>query len=192
MPYTPVEHRIGIQPIAIANVPNATLQSGQSPFFNQEHPLGTVIRAADPVYGEGEFIYLQMAPAQAVGSLVTFGGYGAVAGGAASASQYQAALAPSAANIDKPLAVAMAAFPAPAPATAFGWFQISGQAVAATNGTAAGAPAPVYLAGAGLVTTTQANGRQVLNAQSVTNNGTPAGNFIVLAIDRPFAQGQVV
>jgi hypothetical protein len=192
MPYTPVENRIGIQPIAIANVPNATLQSGQSPFFNQEHPLGTIVKAYDPVYGEGEFIYLQMVSGQVVGSLVTFGGYGAVAGNAASQSQYQAALAPSAANSNKPLAVAMSAFPAGSPVTAFGWFQIGGQAVVATNGTAAGAPAPVYLAGSGQVTTTQANGKQVMNAQSVTNNGTPPGNFIVLAIDRPFAQGQVV
>ncbi len=72
------------------------------------------------------------------------------------------------------------------------WCSIGGQAVVATNGTAAGAPAPVYLAGSGQMTTTQANGKQVMNAQSVTNNGTPPGNFIVLAIDRPFAQGQVV
>jgi hypothetical protein len=192
MAYTPVDHRLGIQPIATMNVPNSALQSGQSAFFNQEHPLGTVVKGYDPIYGEGEFIYLQGASAQVTGSVVTFGGYGAVGGGPVSQSQYQAALAPSTANLDRRLAVAMAAFPSGSPATAYGWFQISGQAVVATNGTAASAPAPVYLAGSGQVTTTQANGKQVLNAQSVTTNGTPAGNFVVLEINRPFAQGQTV
>ena len=67
MAYTPVEARFGVQPIAFPITPNTVLQSGQSPFFNKEHPLGTIIRAYDPVYGEGEFIYLQMVAGQAVG-----------------------------------------------------------------------------------------------------------------------------
>ena len=77
-------------------------------------------------------------------------------------------------------------------ATQYGWYQISGNAVVATNGTLAAGPAPIYLAGTGQVTSTQANGKQVVNAVNVTATGTPASGQAVIEINRPFAQGQVV
>lgn len=193
MAYTPVENRLGIQPINIANVPSTLLQSGQSPFLNAEHPLGSIVRAYDPVYGEGEFIYLQMVTATVVGSAVTWNGYGAVSGqGATLRGQYQSALAGTTANQGQPVAFAMVAFPTGAPATAFAWFQIAGNVVAATNGTLAAGPAKVYLAAAGTVTSTQANGVELVNSINVTATGTPAVNQAILSINRPFAQGQVV
>ena len=192
MAYTPVENRLGIQPIAVMNVPNTALQVGQSPYMNAEHPLGTIVRGYDPVYGEGEFIYLQGVSTQVVGSVVTWNGYGTVSGQTGTKSQFQAALAAATANQGQPLAVSMAAYPSGSPATAFGWFQISGNAVAATNGTLATGPAKIYLAGTGQVTSTQANGAEVVNAINVTATGTPAANQAVISIDRPFAQGQVV
>jgi hypothetical protein len=38
----------------------------------QKHPLGTRIRAIDPVYGESEFVYLKGVASTVAGSVVTF------------------------------------------------------------------------------------------------------------------------
>jgi hypothetical protein len=172
MAYTPIENREGIQPIAVSSpVPS--------------HPLGTIVRAFDPLYGEGEFIYLVGVAATVVGSVATWGG---VSGsGAAGKPIYQTALAPSTANLGQPLAIAMSANVA----GQYGWYQIAGTAVVAENATFAAA-AKAYLAGSGQLTTTQANGKQVLNALTVAADGTPAGGQGLIHVNRPFAQGQTV
>lgn len=181
--YTPVENRIGIQPIANSNAAlPSTYQTGQSQFFGQAHPLGTKVKAYDPVYGEGEFIYLLGVASTVVGSLVTWNG------NSSGTPTYQTTLAPSTANLDQPLAIAMSANVA----GQFGWYQIDGNAVIATNGTLAAGPGPVYLAGSGQVTSTQANGKQVLNAINVTATGTPSAGLAVVEIHYPAAQGQTV
>lgn len=38
----------------------------------QKHPLGTVVKANDPTFGEGEFIYLKGVASTAVGDVVAF------------------------------------------------------------------------------------------------------------------------
>lgn len=168
MAYTPSTPELGIQPIGL----NSTVQN---------HPLGRIITAYDPVYGEGEFIYLLGVASTVIGSVVTWGG--ATTG----TPKYLTALAPATAHLAQPLAVAMSANVA----SQYGWYQISGQAVVATNGTLTAA-APVFLAGSGQLTTTQANGEQVVNATSIVATGTPASGLAVVEIMRPFAQGQVV
>lgn len=77
-------------------------------------PLGTIICAHDPDYGDGEFIYLKGVASCAVGSWVTY-----------NADDFSTALL--AADAIGPVAVAMAA----TVAGEFGWFQISGKAVGA-------------------------------------------------------------
>ena len=69
MSYTPIEAREGVQPIALAA-------------NSQNHPPGTIVRAFDPSYGEGEFIYLLGVGGTVTGSVVTWGG---VAGSGATA-----------------------------------------------------------------------------------------------------------
>lgn len=202
MAYTPIESRLGVQPIAFGNVGNTLFQSGQSPFLNKEHPLGTIIRAYDPVYGEGEFIYLQMVGGQSPGHLVTWGGYGAVVGdGATLEAQYQAALTTNTAGQSRPVGVAMAGYPTAVgglqPTAAFGWYQIAGNAVVFTNNTATGAPTRIYQsATAGLVTSTQANGLQIVNSQLVQAVGTPANvnvaSAVVAAGGTGYVTGQIV
>ncbi len=142
--------------------------------------LGTTIRASDPVYGEGEFIYMLGVAATIAGSLVTWGG-------GLGSPTYQTTICPSTANLDAPVAVAMSANLA----GFYGWYQVSGNAVVATNGTLAGAGAPVYIGTAGTVTSTVAAGKQILNAVSNTATGTPAANQAVVFINRSFAQGQI-
>jgi hypothetical protein len=168
MTYVPDENRLGIQPIAVSSA-------------TQNHALGTIIRAADSTYGDGEFIYLKGVGSTVVGSVVTYGG------ASTGVPTYQTALAAATAGQAAPLAVAMSANLA----SQYGWYQISGMAVAATNGTLT-AGVKVYLAGSGQLTSTQANGVQVDGAVSVTATGTPASGQAVVEINRPSAQGQIV
>jgi len=79
------------------------------------HPVGTVVRAKDPTYGEGEFIYLKGVASTAVGSWVTY-------------NMDDGTTALLAANAIGPVAVAMSANIV---ATTYGWYQISGKAVGA-------------------------------------------------------------
>jgi hypothetical protein len=190
--FTPVEARFGIQPIAFVNVPNTTLQSGQTPLANQEHPLGSIIRAYDPVYGEGEFIYLQMVASTLVGSWVTYGAYGTTTPSGTTGAEFLSALLPSTGNLAQPVAVAMAAYPSGSPTYALGWFQIAGLALAVASATnSVTANVPVFAAGSGAVTATLAAGKEVLNARSVTAEGTPAALQFLCQINRPFMQGNI-
>ena len=63
----------------------------------------------------------------------------------------------------------------------FGWYQIAGTAVVAENAPFAAA-SKAYLAGSGQLTTTQANGRQVVGAVTVASDGTPAVGFGLIEI----------
>lgn len=170
MAWIPTTHEAGWQGITVTNT-------------TQQHPLGTIITGWDSTtYGFGEFIYLLGVASTIAGSVVTYGG------NSSGVPTYQTALAPSTAGLAQPLAVAMSANVA----AQYGWYQITGAAVCATNGTLAAGPAPVYLAGTGQLTSTQANGKQVVNAINQTATGTPATNQAVVYLMRPFAQGQVV
>lgn len=170
---------LGFAPIASTKVAQTTMSAGgRSP----GPELGDIVRATDPIYGSGEFIYLLGVAATAVGSLVVWDG------ASAGTPTYQTALCPSTAGLDQPVAVAMAANLA----GFYGWYQIAGHAVIATNGTLAAGPGPVYIGSAGNITSTQANGKQILNARNDTATGTPSANLAVVQINRPMAQGQVV
>ena len=142
--------------------------------------VGTMQRASDPTYGEGEFIYLLGVASTVVGSVVTWGG-------GAGTPTYQTALAPATANLNQPLDVAMSANLA----GFWGWYQVRGNAVVATNGTLSGAGVPVYLAGSGQVSSTAVAGKQMVNAVSNTATGTPSAGLAVVAIELPFAQGAI-
>lgn len=166
--YTPIENRLGLP--AIGSSSSTALVAP-----------GTIIRANDPVYGAGEFIYLLGVAATILGSVVTYNG------NSAGTPTWQTALAPATANLAQPLAVAMGANLA----GNYGWYQISGAAVCATNGTLAAGPGPVYLAGSGQLSSTGVAGKQMVNAVNVTATGTPAANQAVVNIDRPFAQGAI-
>lgn len=168
MAYTFIDSTLGLQPIATTDTV-------------QNHKLGLIMKAEDPIYGAGEFIYLKGVVATVVGTLVVYDG------AATGTPTYQTALCPSTAGLAQPVAVAMSANVA----NQYGWYQIAGSAVMATNGTLAAGPGPVYIGSAGNVTSTQANGKQILNARNDTATGTPAANQAVVQINRPFAQGQV-
>src|SRR3954454_14814468 len=97
MAYVPQSPQLGIPPIA-STLP-LSLAAGKS----VPAKLGDVIKAVDPVYGVGEFIYLLGVASTVIGSVVTFDG------ASAGTPTWQTALAPSTAGLDQPLAVAMSA-----------------------------------------------------------------------------------
>lgn len=145
----------------------------------QNHKLGTIVRAHSDTYGEGEFIYLLGVASTVVGSVVTY-----------NASTYQTTLIPNTANLAASVAVAMSANVA----SQYGWYQISGLAVAKKTNVSWEPQKAAFISGtAGRVMDTVASGKQILNAKSANlTTTTSTTSTIVLEINRPFAQGQVI
>ena len=96
----------------VINTPIAGAQPIADRDTTKRHPYRTQVRAVDPTYGEGEFIYLKGVASCALGSWVTY-------------KEEDGTTTLLAANAKGPVAVAMAA----TTASYYGWFQISGTAV---------------------------------------------------------------
>lgn len=155
--------------------------AGAQPIANtettQKHPIGTIVRAVDPTYGEGEFIYLLGVASTAVGSPVTYNKTTGVT-----------ALAPVGANKPQPVAFAMSANVA----NQYGWYQISGIAVAAktatvclVSGVAVGILTTGLVAGTG-------TGKEVEGALVAATASAATGRTTVqLVINRPHMQGRI-
>lgn len=141
--------------------------------------LGTVVTAVDPTYGAGEFIYLLGVASTVVGLAVTY-----------SPSTYQTALLPNTANLGQPVAWAMSANVA----SQYGWYQIGGIAVAKKTNVSWEASKAVFISGtSGRVMDTVASGKQILNARSANvATVTTTTSTVLVSINRPFAQGQVI
>lgn len=100
MAFQVTDGRVGVQAIATAST-------------TKNHPLGTVIRAQDPTYGEGEFIYLTGVASTVVGSVVEYN------------TSFQSGLETTALAEPQPNAVAMSVNVG----SSYGWYQIGGNAV---------------------------------------------------------------
>ncbi len=140
----------------------------------QKHPLGTIVRAVDPTYGSGEFIYLLGVGSTLAGSMVTY-----------NATTYQTTLSASTAYQAVPVGFAMSANVA----SQYGWYQIEGLAVARKAAQKFTPQVKAY-AGVGLVNSTASIGKGVVNARSanLTTTTSTASN-VTLLINRPFLQG---
>lgn len=164
MAYVFTENATGWQPIATTQTTKA-------------HPLGTIRRAYDPTYGEGEFIYLAGVASTVVGSLTVYDQFLATT-----------TLAPATAG-KGPVAVAMSANVA----SQYGWYQIAGcAAVKAPNAMTPGADVFMLAATPGSVDDAQVNGEQIVNAVVSATTGTPSSGLGLIQINRPFLQGQIV
>lgn len=139
-------------------------------------PLGTIVRATDPTYGAGEFIYLKGVASTVVGSMVDYDPYLATT-----------ALSPATGG-KGPVAVAMSANVA----SQYGWYQISGvAAVKAPNAMVVGAEVFSLAATPGSVDDAAVAGEQILGAAVSTTTGTPSSGLALIVINRPFHQGQI-
>lgn len=100
----------------------------------QNHPLGTIVRAYDSTYGQGEFIYLKGVASTAVGNIVEYD------------TSFQTALNTTALNKPRALAVAMSA----CVANEYGWYQIAGEAICKKSAAVSFAADTGLAAGSGL------------------------------------------
>lgn len=131
--------------------------------------LGDIVKAVDPTYGVGEFIYLKGLDSTAVGTWVTY-------------NQDDNSTTLLAANAIGPVAVAMSA----SVTGKYGWYQISGKAIGkALTGYAD--DALVYAtATAGSVDDTVVAGDRVKNAKGASAVGTPSAGLAEFEIQRPW------
>lgn len=156
MAFFPTETRIGFQPIA--NTETSALVS-----------LGTIVRAVDPVYGAGEFIYLAGVASTAVGSWVTY-----------NPDDFSTTLL--AANAIGPVAVAMSANVA----SQYGWYQIQGKAVGKVLSGFVDNANVYATATAGSVDDAVVAGDRVKGAVGASAIGTPSAGLAEFEIARPF------
>lgn len=143
----------------------------------QLHPLGTIVRAKDATLGEGEFIYLLGVASTVVGSIVNYDGAG-----------FQTALDTAAVTgPSRPLAVAMSANVA----SQYGWYQISGLAVATKANTVSFADGAGLGSASGLAvavaTGTVLQGAVVRTVASAKSDVTT----VAIAINRPHGPSDV-
>jgi hypothetical protein len=166
MAYRIIDNIIGAQPIANTETT-----------ANPAHPVGTIVKAIDPTYGAGEFIYLLGVASTAVGSLVTY----TIASGLT-------VLAAVGANKTFPIAVAMSANVA----AQYGWYQISGIAVCKKTCTVSlAANAAVGVLTTGLVAGT-GSGKEIQGALvSVVASATAGRTTVAVILARPHLQGRV-
>ena len=162
MTWVPRENEAGIQAIATTST-------------TQQHKVGKVIRAADPTYGGGEFIYLLGVVGTVAGLAVVYDG-----------TTGHTALTSTSGVVDggSPLAVAMSANVA----SQWGWYQIGGNSVVLKTATQITPATPkVYLsATAGRVMPTSVAGRQILGARfSTVATVTTTTSTVVVTLNRP-------
>jgi hypothetical protein len=156
----------------------ATTSLGMQPINERRLTLtwkvGDIIRAEDPVYGFGEFIYLKGLNSTAVGSWVTY-----------NADDFSTTLL--AANAIGPVAVAMSA----CLTNYYGWYQISGKAVGLAL-TGFVDDANVYAtATAGSVDDAVVAGDRVKNAKGASAVDTPSAGLAEFEIARPWMDDAV-
>ena len=135
----------------------------------QMHALGAIVRAKDPTYGVGEFIYLKGAANTAVGSWVTY-----------NADDWSTTLL--AANAIGPVAVSMSANVA----SQYGWYQISGKAVGKALSGYVDNALVWATSTAGSVDDAVVDGDMVHLAKGASALDTPSTGFAEFEIHRPY------
>lgn len=140
----------------------------------QNHPLGLIVEAIDPVYGSGEFIYLKGLAATAVGTWVTY-----------NSDDFSSTLL--AANAIGPVAIAMSA----CVASNYGWYQIQGKALGLCLAGFLDNANVYATATAGSVDDAVVAGDRVKNAVGASAIGVPSGSFAEFEIARPFMDDAV-
>ena len=150
----------------------------------KKHSIGTVVRAVDPTYGEGEFIYLVGVASTIVGSIVTYHDGDTTVG--------QTALSTTAVDSGEPLAVAMAANLAPETSnttSGYGWYQIGGIAVLGKANTLSLAPGVDLAIASGLAIAAATTNRVSGLNTAITASASALVITVPCLIDRPCGPG---
>jgi hypothetical protein len=180
MTYTFDEPRLGVLQIANTDAGYTTANGTALAIPTPPVVLGSIVRAFDPTYGEGEFICLKGVASTAVGSLVIW-----------DATTYQTALCPSTANLARPVAVSMAA----TTAALYGWYQIGGSAVvlkSVNHNIQPNVAVGVYSTGKIATTSSSGAGKEIEGARfTAAATAASAATTCVIVIDRPQLQGRI-
>lgn len=178
MAFTLTSPQAGVPAITEHSVPVTVETVGSTVVTKALVPLGTIVRAVDPTYGEGEFIRLLGVGSTVVGSLVKY-----------NATTWQTALVTNTAVQAVPVAVAMSA----CVAGEHGWYQISGLAVIKKTAVAVNPQVTVFLSTtAGRVRVIASAGLQVVGARSANlTTVVTSTSTVVVAINRPHLQSQI-
>lgn len=158
MAYNFSDTSVGFQPITVTST-------------IQQHRIGTIASANDPVYGEGEFIYLKGLASTAIGETVIYDTY---------ANTTKRAVA----GDRGPCAVAMSANIA----NQYGWYQLRGAAVMKA-GTVVAAGNVYLTATAGTVDDATVVGDKIDGARFKTADGTPSAGFAIAQLIYPSLNG---
>ena len=158
MAYTIVEPIAGNQPIANTET-------------TKRHTLGRIVKANDPTYGAGQFIYLQGVASTAVGSAVIY-----------YPDNYTTALAST--STTGFVAIAMSANVA----NQYGWYQIQGKGV--VKAATVADDAKVWAtATPGTVDDATADGYLIHNAWFASADGTPSAGLAEVELLFPYIDG---
>lgn len=133
--------------------------------------VGTIVRAVDPSYGAGEFIYLKGVADTVVGSVVVY-----------NADDFSTTLA--AANAIGPVAVAMAA----TVADRWGWYQIQGKGAAKVLSGFVDNANCYLTATAGSVDDTDVAGDFISGMKGASAIDTPSTGLAEVELSRPFVR----
>lgn len=165
MTYAFNEPQFGYPPIAETR--SLTLSDLEAPNNKSVTRIGTRVKAFDPTYGEGEFVYLKGVASTAIGSVVIY-------------DQYANTTTLATAGSRGPIAVAMSANVA----GQGGWYQIAGAAVVKAA-TVAAAGNCYATATAGTIDDATVAGDKIDGMRFKTADGTPSAGFAIVELDRP-------
>lgn len=156
MAYVIQENSLGWQPIATVET-------------SQKHPLGTIVKASDPTYGSGEFIYVKGVASGTVNSWATY-------------NLDDGSTTLLVANAIGPVGVMMADLVA----STYGWLQISGKAVGKALTGYVDNALVWATSTAGSVDDAVVDGDMVHLAKGASAVGTPSAGLAEFEISRPY------
>jgi hypothetical protein len=178
MAYTILDPQAGFLPINQIDS-GVTIGVSASAIPTPPLNLGMIVKAADPIYGVGEFILLTGAASIAVGTVVQY-----------DASTFVPTI-PTAATVNKsgmPMAVSMAANTS---GSTWSWYQISGTAVCKKSTVKFTNKQAIGFISTGLVGK-NASGVQILGARTAnTTSVASAVTTIAVTIQRPHVMGRI-
>ena len=157
MAYAFTDPKVGMQPIAATST-------------TQQHQIGMRVKAFDPTFGEGEFIYLKGLASTAVGEVVIYDTYANTTKRGVAGDRGMAAVAMSA-NVENQ----------------YGWYQIAGAAVVKVAAAFAANANVYWTATAGTPDDAVVAGDKIDGIRSKTAIDTPTAGYAVCQLAYPSA-----
>lgn len=176
MAYTITDPRLGLPAIA-------SISDSSAPAVR----VGTIVKAVDPIYGAGEFIYLPGQASSTVGALVTY-----IQGSGQNTGNNSIAMNPNTKDTARPLAVAMSANVS---ASKYSWYAISGCVPVKKTAVKVNPNVALYQSATTgrVMPTVTSGGLMIIGVRAVpTATVASATSTVLVELNRPHMQGVVV